>query len=436
MEMEDKEARLSPELKEQLDTLMRGTFFADEVESGQEQAAGRQGLRSQMREELADKLQQGRPLRVYLGVDPTASSLHIGHLVPVLKLRQFQDYGHHVVFLIGDYTGLIGDPSGRAQARKQMDADTLKKLSEGYEEQVFKILDPEKTEVRRNSEWLTTLGFADVIRLAAQFPLKQIVARRDFQQRMERGESLRFHEALYALMQGYDAYALECDVQVGGYDQYFNLLAGRVIQEHFGQKPHVMITVPLIPGTDGRKMSKSYGNAINVTDSPRDMYGKVMRIEDSLMHDYLQHACLLSTDEIEKLEAKLRAPDGNPMEVKKRLAFEVTKLYHGEGGAEQGQKTFERLSQRREKPPEQEIPEYDAPAETAEGTTSWPVVMAELGLVQSRGAAKRLMKGGGFKVDGEAVRDREAIYDPTTPHLVQYGKRKFARIKPPGGSTE
>jgi tyrosyl-tRNA synthetase len=448
--MEADETGLSPELKQQLDTLMRGTFFADEVDAespqsnadmaetaaaagGMEPPSGGRNLRAQMRRELAERLAAGRPLRVYLGVDPTARSLHIGHLVPVLKLRQFQDFGHRVVFLIGDYTGLIGDPSGRSQARKQLDADTLRRLSEGYAEQVFKILDPQKTEVRRNSEWLEELRFSDIIRLAAQFPLKQVVARRDFQQRMEKGESLRFHEALYALMQGYDAYALECDVQVGGYDQYFNLLAGRVIQQSFGQKPHVMVTLPLLPGTDGRKMSKSYKNAINVTDSASDIYGKVMRIDDTLIESYLEHACLLSPQEVDALEAGLRGGQADPMAVKKKLAFAVTRLYHGAQGAVAGQAAFERISQRRQAPPKEQIPLYEVDGALLAAGVTWPDMMVKLGLMDSKGAVKRLMQGGGFKVAGEPLRNREAgVGDALRDGgetLIQFGKRKYARLR-------
>ncbi len=410
-------------IQEQVEELMRGTLFADEVEGGGGE------LREQTRRELAERLAEGRPLRVYLGVDPTASSLHIGHLVPVLKLKQFQELGHQVVFLIGDYTALIGDPSGRATARKKLTPEEVAELSRGYEEQVFRILDRQATEVRRNSEWLADLRFADIIELASLFPLKQIVSRRDFQRRMERGESLRFHEALYALMQGYDAYALQCDVQVGGYDQHFNLLAGRVIQEHFGQKPQIMLTLPLLPGVDGRKMSKSYGNTIDVDDTPEDMYGKVMRISDDLIETYLELACLLPASEVEALEAELRSGT-NPMLVKKRLAYEVTRTYHGQEAAARAQETFERLSQRRELPPEEEIPRLRVPAALCTGETPWAVVLAELGLAASRSAARRLMEGGGFKVDGQRVSDRNAVYPGKARVLVQVGKRKFAYLEP------
>jgi len=425
-------------VQEQIDYLLRGTLFADEVGAGGEYRPAQDGqdddgtasLRHQARKELAERLEAGRPLRVYLGVDPTASSMHIGHLVPVLKLKQFQELGHQVVFLIGDYTGLIGDPSGRSQARKQLTPEALAEMSQDYADQVFRILDRDKTEVRRNSEWLSKLTFKDIIELAALFPLKQIVARRDFQQRMAQGESLRFHESLYALMQGYDAYALNCDAQVGGYDQHFNLLAGRVIQEARKQKPQIMLTLPLLPGTDGRKMSKSYGNTIDVADNARDMYGKVMRIEDELIETYLDLACLLPTEELNRIKAELKSGSVNPMVTKKRLSWEVTRLYHGDEAASEAQQIFERLSQRREVPADDDIPVRQVPAALVGGKTPWAVVLAELGLVQSRGAARRLMEGGGVKVDGESIRDRNALYDATSRVMVQYGKRNFVFLEP------
>ena len=428
---------MTASVEEQVDILMRATFFADEAEGADlavsaDAPEGGGGLREQMKRELGERLKDRRPLRVYLGVDPTAESLHIGHLVPVLKLRQFQDLGHQVVFLIGDYTGLIGDPSGRTEARKALDSEALNRMAAGYEAQVFKILDPARTEVRRNSEWLAELRLKDIIRLAAQFPLKQIVARRDFKQRMDRGESLRFHEALYALMQGYDAYALECDVQVGGYDQHFNLLAGRVIQAHFGQKPHVMITLPLLPGTDGRKMSKTYANAIDVTDTPEDMYGKVMRISDPLIPIYLDLACLFDPAEADRLKADLQKEAVNPMDVKKRLAFEVTKLYHGPDFAEQGQRSFERISQQRGVPEEEKIDKKTLDEELYKEPVTWPQVLARTGLVKSRSAAKRLVEGGGFKVAGETVRDWKKEFKLHRGILlIQVGKRGFCYLKPP-----
>ncbi len=229
-------------VEKQIEILLRGTLFADEIEGGEAEAKLRKAdaeegrsLREQMSAELAERLKTGRPLRVYLGVDPTATNLHLGHFVPVQKLRQFQELGHQVVFLIGDYTATIGDPSGQSSERKRFRHEEVLELGKTYADQCFRLLDPKRTEIRHNGEWLSKLTFAEIVELAAQFPLKWIISRRDFRERLERGESLRLHETLYSLMQGYDAYALHCDVQVGGYDQHFNMLAGRWLQEHFGR---------------------------------------------------------------------------------------------------------------------------------------------------------------------------------------------------------
>lgn len=420
-------SRATP-VPEQVDALLRGTFFADEADGAP--AEGTRSLREQMRQELAAKLKKGRPLRVYLGVDPTASSLHLGHLVPVLKLRQFQLLGHQAVFLIGDYTGLIGDPSGQTKERPQLTAEELQAMSQGYADQVFRILDPERTEVRRNSEWLSTLGFADIIRLAAIFPLKQIIARREFQERMESGRSLRFHETLYPLMQGYDAHALECDVQVGGYDQHFNLLAGRQIQEHHGHEPHVMITLPLLPGTDGRKMSKSYGNAIGVADTPRDMYGKVMRIADELIPTYLDVACLLmASDRVEGLRRDFGEGRRNPIEIKEDIAHHAVSIYHGAPAADAERAWFREHIRGRRLPDAGDIPEAEVSADQLAADATWAGLLAGLGRVKSKGEVRRLIQGGGLKVDGEKITDPLARWDGSGAPLVQYGRRRFVRLR-------
>ncbi len=416
-------------LEQQVDLLMRGTFFADEVEGAQAPTEG--GLREQMRAELTAKLKKGHPLRVYLGVDPTAASLHIGHLVPVLKLRQFQLLGHQVVFLIGDYTGLIGDPSGQTRERPQLDKEQLERMSRGYTDQVFRILDAERTEVRRNSEWLGRLGLAEIIHLAAIFSLKQIIARREFQERMEAGKSLRFHETLYPLMQGYDAYALECDVQVGGYDQHFNLLAGRQIQQHHGQEPHVMLTLPLLPGTDGRKMSKSYGNSVDVSDTPRDMYGRIMRISDEQIPIYLEVACMLMAGEqVVQLLEDYRTQQRNPIEIKESIAHHAVSLYHDEATADAEREWFRAHIRGRRLPDETDIPRVAVTAAQRAEDASWAGLLVALGLMKSKGEVRRLIKGGGMKVDGEKVSDIYGSWDGAQEVMVQYGKRRFVRLTP------
>ncbi len=410
--------------EEQLEILMRGTRFADEAEDWDLSDSDGKGLRQQMSEELLTKLKLGRPLRIYLGVDPTSTELHVGHFVPLQKLRKFQDLGHQVVFLIGDYTATIGDPSGQTSERKRFTHKEVRKLAETYTEQAFRVLDSERTEVRYNSDWLAKLTFADIIDLASIFPLKQIIARRDFQQRMARGESLRFHEALYALMQGYDAHALKCDIQVGAYDQHFNMLAGRAIQEHFEDKPHAMITNPIIIGTDGRKMSKSYGNTINVNDEPFDMYGKAMRVSDEHVPSYLELTSSLPGDEIDRLTRDITA-GSNPMDVKKHLAWNLVSQYHGEEAAKGAADKFRQVVQQKEAP--DEVPALSVPADL-DGAT-WVDVCAALKLCKSKGEMRRLMKQGGFYVEQEPVKDTEATAAITAEGvLIRLGKRRYYRL--------
>jgi tyrosyl-tRNA synthetase len=414
-------------IDEQVEILMRATRFADEAEDwGAPTAADGKGLRAQMEEELRAKLKLGRPLRVYLGVDPTGTDLHVGHFVPLQKLRKFQQLGHQVVFLIGDYTATIGDPSGQASERRRFKHEEVLELAKTYTDQAFRVLDRERTEVRYNGDWLAKLSFADIIELASIFPMKQIIARRDFQQRMERGESLRFHEALYALMQGYDAYALKCDVQVGAYDQHFNMLAGRAIQEHFGDAPHVMVTNPIIIGTDGRKMSKSYGNTISINDDPFDMYGKAMRIADEHIGEYLELTSSFSSGEIDELKTMLR--DGrNPMEIKKRLAANLVEQYHGVEAARAAAEKFRQVVQQKEAP--DEVPEVHVPAELQ--SASWVDLCAGLSLVKSKGEMRRLMAQGGFYVEQEPVRDADArARVPAGGVLIRLGKRAYYRLTP------
>jgi tyrosyl-tRNA synthetase len=410
---------------EQLEILMRGTRFADEAEEGLSEGREGQSLRMQMQEELRAKLRLGRPLRVYLGVDPTSTDLHVGHFVPLQKLRRFQELGHQIVFLIGDYTATIGDPSERETERRRLTHEEVLEMAKTYTDQAFRILDPQKTEVRYNGEWLAKLSFADIIELASLFPMKQIIARRDFQQRMDRGDPLRFHEALYALMQGYDAYILKCDVQVGAYDQHFNMLAGRTIQEHFKDPAHVMVTNPLIIGTDGRKMSKSYGNTINVNDEPFDMYGKTMRISDPHIPEYFELTSSLEGGVIDGLVRELGA-GRNPMEVKKHLAFNLVEQYHGKEAASKAEEKFQQVVQRKEAPGE--VPEIEVPADLARAT--WVDLCAALKLIPSKGEARRLIKQGGFYVEQVPVQDINGRAEvPAGGILLRLGKRKYYRLK-------
>ncbi|MBM3287145.1 MAG: tyrosine--tRNA ligase [Candidatus Eisenbacteria bacterium] len=416
---------------EQIAILMRGTLFADEVEGADAAArsveVGAEGrsLREQMTLELRERLKEGCPLRVYLGVDPTSTNLHVGHFVPVQKLRQFQELGHQVVFLIGDYTATIGDPSDQAMERKRFTHEEALALGRSYAQQAFRLLDPDRTEIRYNGEWLAKLTFADIINLAALFPLKWIVSRRDFRDRMERGESLRLHETLYALMQGYDAYALACDVQVGGYDQHFNLLAGRWIQERQGQRPHVMLTLPLLMGTDGRKMSKSYGNAIQINDAPEEMYGKTMRIADEFIADFLDLATAMKPAEIDAAKARLATKGTNPMDVKKDLAAHLVAIYHGAEAAAKAAEHFRQVVQEKSAP--DAIEEVHLPPGAAEGTP-WVDILVALKLASSKSELRRLIQQGGFYIDQQPVRDPSAAWDGGEETLIRLGKRRYFRI--------
>lgn len=417
------------DIEKELELIFSGTIFADEVDSIDEVITEdkiRYGkLRIQMQEELRERLKEKKQLRVYLGIDPTAKELHIGHFVPVLKLKQFQELGHHIIFLIGDYTGQIGDPSGQKKERPFFTHEELLENAKGYTDQAFKLLDPQKTEIRYNGEWLSKLTFKDIIELASIFPLKQIISRRDFQQRLERGESLRFHEALYALMQGYDAYILECDVQVGGYDQHFNMLAGRDIQTYFGQKPHIMITLPLLMGTDSRKMSKSYKNTINITDPPEDMYGKCMRISDELIIHYLELATTLPLETKKELKEMLKNRTIHPMEAKKIVAFNIVKQFWGEEGARAGEEYFKRTIQEKEFP--EEVPEVELRID--EEKIWLPQALKRVGLLQSSSEAKRLLAQGGIYINGERISEEDTYLIKGKSYLIRVGKRKFANIK-------
>jgi tyrosyl-tRNA synthetase len=426
-----------PPLDEQVAVLLRGTTFADEVglDEGEERqeassSASGQSLRQQMAAELKAALtraqDEGRPLRVYQGFDPTASSLHLGHMVSALKLRQFQQFGHQAIFLIGDYTAMIGDPSGQSAERKQLTHEETLNHAAQYTEQAFHLLEEARTEVRRNGEWLSRLDFAELIRISSFFPLKQIISRRDFQQRLDRGDSLRFHECLYSLMQGYDAYALTCDVQVGGYDQHFNMLAGRIIQQRQGQRPHVMLTMPLLRGTDGRKMSKSYGNAIMLNDSPADMYGKCMRISDDLLPEYLDLATTLPPAEVDQLKETLAKQEENPKNIKKIVARNVVLQYHGDEAANEAEERFRQLSELRGAPTD--VPEANL-AVGSEGL--WlPKALVQLELVKSSSEGRRLIKQGAVSLDGVRVTDVEQRLLPGPAVLIRVGKRRYSKVTP------
>jgi tyrosyl-tRNA synthetase len=377
---------------------------------------------------LADmkrKLTKGAPLRIKLGVDPTAPDLHLGHAVPLRKLRQFQDLGHTVVLIIGDFTALIGDPSGRNTTRPPLSREQIDSNAETYVSQAFKILDPEKTELVRNSEWLAPLDFADLLRLTSQFTVARILERDDFAKRYSSQQSISLHEFLYPVAQAYDSVAVKADVELGGTDQLFNLLAGRELMEKMGMEPQVALTLPLLEGTDGvQKMSKSYGNYIGLTDAPDDMFGKVMSIPDELMVKYFRLCTALPVDEIERIEAGLSSGAEHPNLTKRRLARDIVALYHGEDASHAAESAFDRVFKEHQAP--EDIPSVEV---SLEDEVYLPGLLQQLDLVGSAGEGRRMIDQGGVRIDGVQLNASLYTYarEEIDGRVVQVGKRRFAR---------
>ncbi|MEO6045830.1 MAG: tyrosine--tRNA ligase, partial [Tepidiformaceae bacterium] len=360
-----------------------------------------------------------RPLRVYLGVDPTATSLTLGHTVPLRKLRQFQQFGHKAIFLIGDYTALIGDPSDKNKLRPLLTPEDIKANEQTYFEQAAKILDQEQTELRHNSEWLGALSFPDIISLMSKFTVAEMLRRDNFRKRFDDGDAVYLHEFLYALMQGYDAFALECDVQVGGTEQLFNLMAGRKIQEDSGQKPHVPITMPILVGLDGKaRMSKSAGNHIGVNDSPDEQYGKAMSLPDDVLGDFFVLATNMDRAEVKEIVSGLDAGRRNPMETKKLLARTIVSEFWGEEAAAEAEERFERTVQRKE-----------APATMTElSPTIGELLVHALiraNLTRTVRETRRLFEQGAVTVDGQRVTPETVA---KRGMVIQVGKRRWLRL--------
>jgi tyrosyl-tRNA synthetase len=377
------------------------------------------------RQALLEKLGTGRPLRVKLGVDPTAPDLHLGHAVPLRKLRQFQDLGHTVVLIIGDFTALIGDPSGRSVTRPPLSWEQIEGNAQTYIDQAFRILDPEKTELRRNSDWLSPLGFADLLRLTSRFTVARILERDDFANRYAEQKSISLHEFLYPVAQAYDSIMVEADIEIGGTDQLFNLLAGRELMEKQGVEPQVCLTLPLLEGTDGvQKMSKSYGNYIGLTDAADDMFGKAMSIPDALMVKYFRLCTRLSVDEVDVIESSLTSRNADPNATKRRLARAIVDMYHGAGAGVDAEESFDRVFRHHEVP--KDVPEI---AIDPAPVLHLPLLLKNLGLVASNAEGRRLIDGGGVRIGGEAV--PAGTYDlprgRVIGQVVQAGKRRFAR---------
>jgi tyrosyl-tRNA synthetase len=375
--------------------------------------------------QLVSKLKKGEALRIKAGFDPTAPDLHLGHTVLINKLRQFQDLGHEVLFLIGDFTGMIGDPTGKNATRQPLTRDQVLENAKTYEQQIFKILDPEKTLVVFNSSWMNEMGAADLIQLAARHSVARMLERDDFSKRYASGQTIAIHEFLYPLIQGYDSVALKADVELGGTDQKFNLLVGRQLQEAYGQEPQVVITMPILEGLDGvQKMSKSLANYIGITDPPDEMFGKLMRISDDLMWRYLELLSFRPLSDIlswrKEVEAGL-----NPRDVKVRLAEELVARFHDTAAANKANENF--VARFRHGAMPDDMPEKELSA----GDGGLPIanLLKGAGLVSSTSEALRMLKQGAIKIDGEKVSDRSLVIEAGGPHVYQVGKRRFARVR-------
>jgi tyrosyl-tRNA synthetase len=375
-------------------------------------------------EDLRAKLERaaktGKPLRVKLGADPTAPDIHVGHTVVIRKLRAFQDLGHTAIFLIGDFTGMIGDPSGKNATRPPLSREEILANAETYKKQIFKLLDPEKTEIRFNSEWFESQGSAGFIKLASHTTVKQILERDDFEKRMNENRPIALHELLYPLVQGYDSVALEADVELGGTDQKFNLLMGRNLQREYSQEPQVILTTPLLKGLDGvQKMSKSLNNYIGIDEAPNEMFGKVMSISDELMWEYYELLTDLAPSEIEALKSS----DENPRNLKVKLAKFVIRDFHSAEAADAAEADFVARFVKKE------IPDEIEETEIAAGSYNLADLLAQLNLAASKKEAKRLIEQGGVKLNGEKVSNTNAEIEVTDEILLQVGKRRFLKVK-------
>ncbi|MCD6449094.1 MAG: tyrosine--tRNA ligase [Thermotogaceae bacterium] len=375
-------------------------------------------------EELLERLKEGRALNVKLGVDPSRPDLHLGHAVVLRKLREFQDLGHHVILIIGDFTGMIGDPSGRNETRPMLTEEEVKENARSYAEQAFKILDPEKTELRYNSEWLAPMRFADVIKLASKYTVARMLERDDFSKRFKEGVPISIAEFLYPLAQAMDSVAVKADVELGGTDQLFNLLVGRKIMEESGLKPQIVMTMPIVEGTDGKmKMSKSYGNYIAFNDTPKDMFGKLMSIPDDLITKYMRLLTDIPINEIERYEREMKEKRINPRDVKMLLAYEITKHFYGEDEAEKAKEEFINVFSKKELPSDMDE------VEVINGE-SMVNLLVRIGAASSKSEAKRLINQGGVKLDGERIPDIKYSLNINEERVLKVGKRKFYKLIP------
>jgi tyrosyl-tRNA synthetase len=401
-------------VEDQVALLMQGTEYGDEEL--------KKNMARELRQRLVEAEQENRPLRVYCGFDPRTSDLHLGHTVPIRKLRQFQELGHEVTFVVGSFTSLIGDPSDKDKLRPRLSQQEVEYNARTYAEQAYKILDPQKTRIRFNSEWLSELTFAELIELSSNFTIQQFIARDNFRKRWDNGDPIYLHETFYAIMQGYDAHALKADVQVGGTDQLFNIItAARKIMTFLGDKPNIAIILGILPGTDGEvKMSKSLGNHIPLLSSPEDMYGKIMSEPDKAMGLYFRLVTRWTPDRIVELETNLNSGALHPRDAKMSLAREIVSIFHGEKAAPAAEEAFRKVFQQKDVP--DNMPEFALqPGQTV------IEVLAATGLVASNSDGRRMIEQNGVKLDGELLNK----FDAPFPHagVLQVGKRRFVRVK-------
>ena len=401
------------DLKQQVEILMQGTEFGDEE------------LKAAMADELLERLKEaekeGRQLRVYCGYDPTSTDLHLGHTITMRKLRQFQEFGHHVIFLIGDYTSLVGDPSDKDKLRPRLSPEEVRRNAETYADQAFRILDAKATEVLYNSAWLSKITFADLIQLASNFTVQQFINRDNFKKRWDNGDPVYLHETFYAIMQAYDAYAMKADVQVGGSDQLFNIVtAGRKLMSALGEKPNIGLTMGILPGTDGEiRMSKSLGNHIPINTDANDMFGKVMSIPDKAMDSYARLATRWLPDEVRDFLKAVEDGSIHPRDAKMKLAKEIVAIFYGEEQAEAAKQEFISVFQKGNVPDEMEV------YKLKDQETVLDVLEAS-GMTSSRSEGRRLVKQNGVKLEGEVLTDPNAVFPGEG--VLQVGKRRFLRI--------
>jgi tyrosyl-tRNA synthetase len=401
------------DIQQQVRTLMYGTEFGDP-----DLAAG---MERDLVERLVTARKEGRPLRVYAGYDPSRPDLHIGHSITLRKLREFQDYGHDVYFLVGTFTATVGDASDKLTGRPRKSEEEVAEAASSYAEQCYRILDRERTEVVMNGDWLSKLSLADFVAIASNFTVQQFLARENFRRRVDGNEAIGLHEFFYALLQGWDAVHLRADVQLGATEQLFNIQAGRKLQEIYGQPPCICLTYPILVGTDGKqRMSKSTGNYVALTEEPSSQYGKVMSISDDTMLEWIRYVTRWTPDEIEQEIARIQSGSGDPMGLKKRLAFEIVSMYQGEEVAVEAQQHFESVHQRKQVPDDMPVVQLDGPAALVD-------VLTLSGAAKSKSEARRLIQGGGVRLDGVVVDDIAGEVEASC--LLQVGKRRFYRVE-------